>query len=918
MPTIYMLPTPEQAQRNPINAINRVVLELAQRLPALGITFADTPEQADVVIGHAGQTYSKTRPLDIAVCHGLYPTAEIPNAPKWMHAANRDVINSLLAARHVIVPSRWVKDMLAKDMRIDASIVGWGVDSTLYTPGHNQGYVLWNKARRDQVSDPAPMNALAQKAPYIRFLSTFGDATRNVKLIEGSPVPPDEMRALVQGASVYLATTRETFGIGTLEAMACGVPILGYQWGATPDLVQHGVNGYLVEPGDIDGLERGLRYCLAYRDVLGANARDVAESYSWDLTAAHFANIVKAVRLEKQGLPERPQVSVVIPCHNYVLYVTQAIQSVLDQQGIDRLELIVVDDASTDYSFKVASQYLDEAADDVTDYHLSWHVKRLEENVGVAEARNIGIKEARAPYIVCLDADDRLGRRDFLRILRVALDADPALGIAYTGLSVLLDDHRVLRSDFPPEADFDKHLAGHNQVPTCCMFRKEAWERAGGYRSEYIPAEDANLWLRMGLLGYAARKITPEGIFHYRVHGESLSQAVRDGKMPEPNWHDLAACDDPKVRPFASAGTFPNGVGLVQPYDKPDVTVVIRAQGTLEHLRTTLNNLEKQSLRNVQVIALTNDHYWQILAQYPYVHVATPAGQWISQGAALANGKAILPLMAGDTLAHVDVLRTLYSTFAEHGAVVYMNDVHGYVTAYGYDNATAQQESVQGYAALIPRHFAQSVQALSDPNPTITALRYPIALARACVPAVKLALEGIVYASPLPDVRSGDALVECPDTGKAEPMAEQSSPMKRVVFEYPNDVATHVYGESGQFYKRRVNGEELFVYAEDADRPTKAPGAGYLRSVVAAAVVPTEDPPPPVPSRELSDDVRTQVEDILPAEYPNEDVVQRGAWTLTDEQVELLTLAEEEYVATEAAPEVEPPAPPARRRKQTS
>lgn len=106
-----------------------------------------------------------------------------------------------------------------------------------------------------------------------------------------------------------------------------------------------------------------------------------------------------------------PDVSVVLGMHNARRYIGEAVESILNQQGIT-FELIVVDDASSDGSYDVVDA-LAKVDDRV-------RLIRLEQNCGLAVALNAGVAEAQAPFLARLDADDiampeRLIRqRDFL------------------------------------------------------------------------------------------------------------------------------------------------------------------------------------------------------------------------------------------------------------------------------------------------------------------------------------------------------------------------------------------------------------------------------------------------------------------------------------------------------------------------
>jgi glycosyltransferase involved in cell wall biosynthesis len=90
---------------------------------------------------------------------------------------------------------------------------------------------------------------------------------------------------------------------------------------------------------------------------------------------------------------QTPQVSVIIPAYNGDRYIVQAVESVLGQTFTD-LEIIVVDDGSSDRTYQVLQPYLD---------RISYI---YQENQGVAAARNRGIKEAKGDLIAFLDQDD--------------------------------------------------------------------------------------------------------------------------------------------------------------------------------------------------------------------------------------------------------------------------------------------------------------------------------------------------------------------------------------------------------------------------------------------------------------------------------------------------------------------------------
>ena len=104
-------------------------------------------------------------------------------------------------------------------------------------------------------------------------------------------------------------------------------------------------------------------------------------------------------------------VSVIIPVYNYEKYLRTAIESLVAQSIFPEMEIIVVDDGSTDNSFDIANNYA----------NIHRNIKVIhQENKGVSAARNAGIKIAKANYIGFVDADDWVDPNYYERMLSVA------------------------------------------------------------------------------------------------------------------------------------------------------------------------------------------------------------------------------------------------------------------------------------------------------------------------------------------------------------------------------------------------------------------------------------------------------------------------------------------------------------------
>jgi glycosyltransferase involved in cell wall biosynthesis len=217
-----------------------------------------------------------------------------------------------------------------------------------------------------------------------------------------------------------------------------------------------------------------------------------------------------------------PLVSVVVVCFNYGAYVEEAISSVLAQTAAGLCELIVVDGGSDDPETVVKMRELAASPPPRTTVLL-----RTDGRHFVGDNRNYGIERARGRYVACLDADDLLDPR----YLEVALYLLERRGYdvvsATTQRFGLVDDFFDLKQS-PDLGD----MLRSNNLTTVAVFRRDLWERAGGFHDAGLGAshvhEDWKLWVRIAASGARITNI-PAPLFRYRVHSfDSLSQQGGD------------------------------------------------------------------------------------------------------------------------------------------------------------------------------------------------------------------------------------------------------------------------------------------------------------------------------------------------------------------------------------------------------
>jgi glycosyltransferase involved in cell wall biosynthesis len=179
-------------------------------------------------------------------------------------------------------------------------------------------------------------------------------------------------------------------------------------------------------------------------------------------------------------------VSIIIPCYNTGRYLREAIDSALAQTYRD-VEVIVVDDGSTDDSAAIAASYP--------------NVRLIRQaNSGVSAARNRAAAEATSDYLVFLDADDRL-LPDAVQIGIDCFREHPEAAFVFGA-------HRSIAADgslreVPPHdpartTGYAELLAGNTLLPpACAVFRRDAVQKAGGFPVGVKLSEDHDLYLRI-------------------------------------------------------------------------------------------------------------------------------------------------------------------------------------------------------------------------------------------------------------------------------------------------------------------------------------------------------------------------------------------------------------------------------------
>jgi len=220
--------------------------------------------------------------------------------------------------------------------------------------------------------------------------------------------------------------------------------------------------------------------------------------------------------LYTEGLDQSASVAVCIPSYNYQAYIVETLDSVA-AQDLGDLELVVVDDRSTDGSVKAIEAWMRSKAGRFKKVSLL----QTETNAFVSNARNVGVTHVRTPYVFMLDADNTLYSRCISRCLEALGDCDAS--VAYTlierdgSASEPMMGHEVWRQG---------RMAYGNMVDTMALLRRDHLLAVGGYEDLLkTGGEDYELYCRFIERGYYGIQV-PEILCRYRVHQASLSQNI--------------------------------------------------------------------------------------------------------------------------------------------------------------------------------------------------------------------------------------------------------------------------------------------------------------------------------------------------------------------------------------------------------
>lgn len=351
-----------------------------------------------------------------------------------------------------------------------------------------------------------------------------------------------EMAECYQAADLTLVPSEyETFGRVAAESLFCGTPVLAFATGGLADIVIDGVCGKLVPTGDVDAMASAIaefsncpdklssirercvdnvrkrfnteqiaeEYLRVYQQVIEERATEARPASVHSRTrspALHSFEPVADIPTAAQAPGTPAKISCVIPAWNCEPWLQRAVDSVIATE-YSRLEILIIDDGSTDGTLDVARQLEAAHSEQVRVLRHAGGVNR-----GVSASRNLGLRECTGDWISFLDADDYVFPHRYessVDILSSRPEVDAVHQLAEMVFPTEEASERWWKDS--PYFGFDEEidpydllnhlLTGRCWATSAVVFRRQLLERSGIFHEQLKVAEDCHLWFRMAAVG---------------------------------------------------------------------------------------------------------------------------------------------------------------------------------------------------------------------------------------------------------------------------------------------------------------------------------------------------------------------------------------------------------------------------------
>jgi glycosyltransferase involved in cell wall biosynthesis len=329
-------------------------------------------------------------------------------------------------------------------------------------------------------------------------------------------VPYEALPSLLSNCCFCVFPSRwENWANVCLEAMSMGCVVIASNRGGMAEMIEHGKNGFLVNPqnpSEIAALVLQHYPDLPRLEEISAAAHTRSQELAdpAKVQARMLENYTAPLPPKRWLTPPSRKVSVIIPFFNQGPYLEETLQSVRNST-CPNLEVVVVNDGSSDN----LSNEVFEKVEGV--------VKVRKENGGLSSARNAGIRAATGDYLLMLDADDKI-HPEYIATAVTALENNPQLSY----LTSHAQNFGVFTHPYLPIGFVPALMPFLNTDGKCAnIYRREVFERCGGYDEVLVSYEDWDFLLTINEHGLEG-DVLPAELFFYRRHYDSMVFQVAD------------------------------------------------------------------------------------------------------------------------------------------------------------------------------------------------------------------------------------------------------------------------------------------------------------------------------------------------------------------------------------------------------
>ena len=473
---------------------------------------------------------------------------------------------------------------------VNAKVILFGADSIV---NNRKGFVYLLEA----------LKRVPPNKEYATVVLTFGGFPESLRISTehsilnlGSLADENQVALAYSAADVFVIPSLEDNLPNTVvEAMACGVPVVGFDIGGIPDMIEHKKNGFLAKPMDIASLLEGIEWALCSADGdnnISALCRERAETkFALEVQANAYKELYDSltpnqelkseVDCSKQfkdkdqsaeeaaslapmtanNSPEKLLVSAIVSTYNSEKLIRGCLEDLENQTIAENLEIIVVDSGSQQNEEEIVKEFQ-------ARYSNIKYIKTRQRET-VYASWNRGIKAATGKYITNANTDDRHSPDAFAIMVR-ALEENPEIGAVYADTLITDKENETFESNTARQY-FNRPNFNLRQMLLFSFFgpqpmwRRSVHQKIGYFDESLLVAADYDFFIRLArefgalrigeILGLYARRSgsiensnrdrcvseTLQILKHYRdtIPLEELYPGLKSEKEPE---KAFAAC----------------------------------------------------------------------------------------------------------------------------------------------------------------------------------------------------------------------------------------------------------------------------------------------------------------------------------------------------------------------------------------